>query len=326
METLYIDRKNCTLEAMQHRLVIHQSNGERMPASFPLMHLESVVITCDCALTTSTLRQLGASGVTVLALNPRTTDDAMVCYHMGHGNSMRRLRQYALQSQETGILRENICQLIVRHKLVTHIRQLQTLVRERADLRLPFTKAIERLKAQQLRVAQCSQGEAVLLGIEGAAARAYFEAFVQAFPGQLQFNGRKKRPAPDPVNSVLSLCYTLVHYEGVRAALSSGLDPQLGFLHKPAYNRDSLACDLTELLRARVNHWVWQLFRDRQLTNHDFYQDGDACLLSKAGRSKFYPVFQLELPRYRTLLRSYCRQLAHFLDTIQSITLKDAPR
>jgi CRISPR-associated protein Cas1 len=38
----------------------------------------------------------------------------------------------------------------------------------------------------------------------------------------------------------------LLHFEAVRMAHAAGLDPLLGFYHRPAFGRESLACDLIE--------------------------------------------------------------------------------
>ncbi len=153
-----------------------------------------------------------------------------------------------------------------------------------------------------------------LLGVEGAGAKAYFAAYCQLFAPELCFAGRNKRPPKVPVNAVLSLTYTLLHYEAVRTAISASLDPMLGVLHKPSHGRESLACDLMELLRASANQWVWQIFHDRHLRADHFTHDKGACLLSKTGRSHYYPAFQNQLPVWRKRLRHYVRILARFLD------------
>jgi CRISP-associated protein Cas1 len=87
----------------------------------------------------------------------------------------------------------------------------------------------------------CVSNLQVLCRLEGAAAAMYFEAYQQIFPADFKFNGRHRRPPPDPVNALLSLCYTLIHHEAVNALKMYGLDPMLGFYHQPYYGRDSLA-------------------------------------------------------------------------------------
>jgi CRISPR-associated protein Cas1 len=63
------------------------------------------------------------------------------------------------------------------------------------------------------------------------------------------------------VNACLSLGYTLLHFDAVRACHETGLEPYVGFYHEPAFARESLACDFIEALRPKVDEWVWRLLR-----------------------------------------------------------------
>ena len=55
-------------------------------------------------------------------------------------------------------------------------------------------------------------------------------------------------------------------------------DPLVGFFHRPAFGRESLACDIVEPLRPRIDEWVWQLFRTRLLRTDSFVEDKGAVL------------------------------------------------
>jgi CRISPR-associated protein Cas1 len=100
----------------------------------------------------------------------------------------------------------------------------------------------------------------------------------------------------------------------VRAAHGAGLDPLLGFYHEPAYGRESLACDLIEPLRPRLDGWVWGLFRERRLRAEDFVMDKGACLLAKEGRQTFYAGYEYWVPPLRRYLRRECYRLANGLN------------
>ena len=97
---------------------------------------------------------------------------------------------------------------------------------------------------------------ASLLGIEGAAARAYFQAFASMIrpehqlPGEaFGFEGRNRRPPRDAVNCLLSFCYALLVKDLVATCLGVGLNPYLGVYHRPRFGRPSLALDLAEEFR-----------------------------------------------------------------------------
>ncbi|WP_076459069.1 CRISPR-associated endonuclease Cas1 [Sphaerotilus natans] len=71
----------------------------------------------------------------------------------------------------------------------------------------------------------------------------------------------------------------------------AALDPLLGFYHRRAFGRESLASDLIELLRAEIDPWVAALLRDRTLREDHLTlpeESGGVCLLSTAGRQIFY--------------------------------------
>lgn len=84
------------------------------------------------------------------------------------------------------------------------------------------------------------------MGVEGAAARAYWSAYKELLPPELGFTGRQYRPAPDLVNAALSLLCTLLTGEATGALAAVGLDPALGVLHKVHDSRPSLSLDLIE--------------------------------------------------------------------------------
>jgi len=131
-------------------------------------------------------------------------------------------------------------------------------------------------------------------GYEGSASAAYFAAYTKLFPPSLNFTRRTRRPPEDPVNAMLSLCYTLVHYEIVREIECIGLDPTIGFYHQFEYGRESLACDLVEIFRPDVDRFVWKIFRERVFAERDF-SSGDerpGYYMKKNSRSRFYTLYE----------------------------------
>ncbi len=149
-----------------------------------------------------------------------------------------------------------------------------------------------------------------LRGIEGSAARAYFAGMAAVFAPALGFSGRNRRPPRDPVNACLSLGYTMLHLQAVQATQARGLEPLLGFYHRPAFGRESLASDLIEPLRPQVDRWVWQQFRDGNLRPEHFTHDRGACLLGKAGRQRFYGAWEAAAGPLRRWLRRTSGRLA----------------
>ena len=125
-----------------------------------------------------------------------------------------------------------------------------------------------------------ARDHAELLGYEGSAAAIYFGAFPEMNRSGLPFDGRRKHPATDPINGLLSLGYTLAMNEIRGLAEGAGMEPHLGFLHRVDYGRPSLALDLLEPFRAPlVDRLTLKLVNERTLTEADFGQrlTGDAA-------------------------------------------------
>jgi CRISPR-associated protein Cas1 len=132
---------------------------------------------------------------------------------------------------------------------------------------------------------------ASLLGIEGTAARLYFEAFplllsgAAALPGPAFTGLRNRRPPADAVNCLLSFCYALLAKELLAACLAVGFDPYIGLYHRPRFGRPALALDLAEEFRPLLaDSTVLTLVNNREIAASDFVVRAGAVALTAAGR------------------------------------------
>ena len=69
---------------------------------------------------------------------------------------------------------------------------------------------------------------------------------------EFDFAGRNRRPPRDIVNAILSFLYSLLVRDAVVAVSGVGLDPHLGFLHRPKHGKPALVLDLIEEFRPLV--------------------------------------------------------------------------
>ncbi|MFA5631707.1 MAG: CRISPR-associated endonuclease Cas1 [Porticoccaceae bacterium] len=309
MDTLFVDRKGTRLDTEAGRLIIRPP--ETKATTLPLSQIRYIVLSSRVELSTTLMLALSREGITLIITHPTRHDDHLVCGGPSHGNVTRKVRQFALFIDAQRRL--DVARRIVSAKLLSQYRALARHRRRRPDLRRAMTRAMLQISERWQALPTVQHFNAVR-GIEGAAAAAYFSALGHLFAPSLNFTQRKRRPPPDPVNALLSLTYTLIHGEAVRALLASGLDPTIGALHDPHYNRDSLACDLVELLRASAESWVVDLFRQQHLQSHHFQQpQTGACLLGKEGRALFYPLYQQASLAWRNRLRQVAAQWAREL-------------
>lgn len=138
---------------------------------------------------------------------------------------------------------------------------------------------------------------AVLRGLEGEAAQAYFGVFdhlIRVPQAALRFQGRSRRPPLDAVNALLSFLYTLLTHDCRSAIETVGLDPAVGFLHRDRPGRPSLALDLMEELRPMLaDRLALSLINLRQLAEHDFRtMDNGAVLLAEDARKTVLTAYQ----------------------------------
>jgi CRISPR-associated protein Cas1 len=306
--TLYLDRKDLSLSLSSGQIRIDEP-GNR-PRRIPLTLIERVVIHGRLGLDTALLGALAEQGIAVVCLSARHSRRTALILGPGHGDARRRLAQYRLSADPA--LRLLWSRALVTGKVRAQHQTLSHALAQRPDCRKPLTDGIARIDGI-LRSLPAAADLDTLRGFEGAAAAGYFASFPAVFPPSVAFTGRNRRPPRDPVNACLSLAYTLAHFEAVRACHGAGLDPLLGFFHDPAYGRESLACDLIEPLRPRIDAWVWTLFRGRDLRGEHFNEDKGACLLGKAGRQIFYACYEILARTLRRYLRHQSYRLARGL-------------
>jgi CRISPR-associated protein Cas1 len=298
--TLVIDKHDITLEYDTDCLLVRQPDAQLR--SLPLCRVDKVVCLHNVQLTTQLLGQLAARGIDFVVLNQRYSKYSVALYADRYQSAQRRCLQY--QWQTDAAIRLPLARQLCLHKFRAIGRVLASQPEHRLLAQLEM--AIEATR-------QCQQEDS-LRGIEGSLQRAVFQYWRSRLDPGWGFTQRQRRPAPDPVNALLSFGYTLVHHEAIRQAKCHGLDPDLGFYHRLAYSRSSLACDLIEPLRPKIEAWVVALLQQGALNKRHFsYSKTDGCLLGKEGRLIFYPLFEAFMQQGRRTLASHARWLARQL-------------
>lgn len=84
-----------------------------------------------------------------------------------------------------------------------------------------------------------------------------------------------QRLATNPVNATLNYLYAVLESEARLAAAALGLDPGLGLIHNDAPARDSLACDLMEPVRPKVDAWALDWITREPLKREWFFEQRD---------------------------------------------------
>lgn len=227
-----------------------------------------------------------------------------------HHQAQLRLLQYRLVQDVAWRLK--VSQQLMAAKWEGHLRLMEKLLMQRPDQRKAIIEAQTQLTHQLAQLPQVTQLSS-LLGMEGAAARAVFQALSTVFPASLGFTTRQRRPPPDPVNACLSLAYTLLHKRAVQVIHAMGLEPLLGFYHEVSFGRESLASDVIEVWRPVMDEWVWELFRVQRLRLEHFKFEQGSCYLDKGGRQVFFAAMELRLKSVTRALRWQVRALIRMM-------------
>lgn len=303
MVMLVVDRRDAEIRIQGGRLVVKRP-GERRAESLPLKQLERLVLGSGVNLDTAVLLALARAGVPATILGYRDLACAEL-HGQHHGDGMRRLWQYRFAHDQQACT--EAAKKLVQAKCTRLLRQVWR-QREAGGKGHTGQRQINELTELLRRMAFTDSRES-LLGMEGAFARLYWKRFAEWLPAGMNFTGRNRRPPRDPANALLSLAYTLGHGEAVQALAATGLDPMLGFYHLPAWSRESLACDLMELLRPALTWWVLELCREGTVRADHFsiVQPTGACMLGKAGRAHFYVAWAKQRKRIRRLARAHAR-------------------
>lgn len=108
-------------------------------------------------------------------------------------------------------------------------------------------------KVYRVSLKRMSEAATELRGIEGWAARLYFEAMSMMLPPSLQFERRTQHPALDVINACLNYGYSILCRRVEDAALRTGLDTTVGIMHN---NKRVSSSYLTYDLMERFRPWV----------------------------------------------------------------------
>lgn len=283
-----------TLYVMDHRAHIRLRKGTLIVQQgpewqrVPIETIDGVVLTGRAEITNDAIGELVRRGVRIAAVSKTGKLRFWIGGPVG-GNVHLRVAQHQASSDDA---RSNeISRCIVAGKLQNCRRAIQrwSWAGEGLD-REVLNSEFESIGQCIRSLVDASTGDQIR-GIEGDGSRRYFKCVkIHLASGDqpILFEQRTRRPPRDRANALLSFAYALLTVELVGSLDAVGLDPQIGFLHRPRSGRPSLALDLLEEFRPSVaDRFAVNLLRRRQLGDEHFDEVGGACYLSVAGREEF---------------------------------------
>ena len=288
--TLYITDHRARLRLRRGTLVVEQASG---PQRVPIEGIDAVVLACRAEITNDAIGELVRRGVRIAALS-RTGRLRFTIGGAVAGNVHLRLAQFR-RSDDPAATAE-VARCLVAGKLQNCRASIQ---RWLWDAKGPMRWVMERevdVLAERIRALRATSDGDTIRGIEGDGFRRYFTCLGMHLGASGEagaFERRSRRPPRDPANALRSFTYGLVLAELIGALDAVGLDPQVGFLHRPRSGRASLALDLLEELRPSVaDRFVVAVLSRRQLRAEHFSVVAGAHYLTEAGRSTLLRLYE----------------------------------
>jgi CRISPR-associated protein Cas1 len=284
--TLYVDQDQIQLSNQNATLNLVTQDGVRQ--KIPLNGIKKLVVKGNNTLTARLLAKLGALGIGLIALSGQQHQPTLFLPNTAQDVLLRIQQTLAFQEASIAF---GFSRLTIQAKVSQQIQLLAVHYAQHAQHRHAIQKAIAQLKAIQPKVGEAEHLKQ-LMGYEGATSAIYFKAISHLVADGFAFNHRNTRPPKDPFNVLLSLSYTLLTSEMALALHMKGLDPYIGYCHKPVIGRPSLACDLIEPLRPWVDLFCLRLCSSQTLRPSHFKLSPNRCILERAGRLAFYEAWE----------------------------------
>ncbi len=263
MTTLYVTEPGVHLALRENRIQI--KNTDELLKSIPVEKIENIVL----------IGAVSFSGRCAIELFEREVPVTWIS-HTGKvfgrlepttGVNIHRQREQFRRSEDPEFCLA-LAKLFVGAKIRNSRVMLSRWNRERGIESIRQTlEDIKKLESQAVEAEDIS----ILMGYEGAVSKAYFKSLGLIVPPEFLFNSRTKQPPLDPVNSMLSLAYTMLMYECYTAIVNKGLHPYLGLLHQIRRGHPALASDMMEEWRSIIcDAIVLDLITHKQVTAEDF--------------------------------------------------------
>jgi CRISPR-associated protein Cas1 len=318
---LYVQSSGTRVGKSGEEFVISPREGPKQTAR--LGQTSQVSLFGQVQITTQAIQAALGRGIPICYFSFGGWFYGMTAGHWHKNVELRRLQYRYAESPTVGLG-------LARAFVATKIRNCRTFLRRNAE-DVPV-QAIDMLRRLAEETNACDSA-ASLLGIEGTAARVYFENFPRLLKrpdddGNLafDFDGRNRRPPRDPINALLSFAYAMLAKDFTIILQGVGFDPLLGFYHRPRYGRPALALDMMEEFRPIVaDSVVLNAVNTGVIQRDDFIGRAGSVALSESARGRFlylyerrmdelvtHPVFGYRIS-YRRVLEVQARLLARHL-------------
>lgn len=306
MSTIYLLEDGTKISKDGGKFIITKHDGQK--TEFPSGYAECIVVLGKAQITYDVIVEILRDNRSIIYLNR----DGSILGTLGSKDVQGRVYLSQLEAYNNPERRITLARKIVGEKIKEQKNLLNSY--NKRLLSQELDKTARKLVAL-IKLVDKQQNINKLMGIEGLAARTYFECFaIISNKSVFSWNGRKKNPAPDPINCMLSYAYTLLEKD-VRIALAEYcLLPEIGFLHNLNFRKDSLVYDLMEPFRpALADRVVLKAINRKQFTEDDFIINDNRCYFSDEARRRFIQIYEEEAGEFDNDNRDFRTKIKEFV-------------
>ena len=248
MRHLTISDYGTFLGLESQRLVVKQENQKLY---YPLNRLRTLSIAKrGVSLSSDLVQALSYRGIKLFFSDFKGTPYAQVIPANHHMVVGARVHQINFCNDEKNTL--SLATQILKGKLLNQRATLLYYSKYKAkpdqsDKLKEKARAIEKL-SQNIQ----SKDTGILLGKEGLAASLYFQVLQETLLSETSFTKRHGRGSPEMSNQMLNYGYGILANQIMNCIFNAGLEPYLGFLHRPRPGKPSLVLDIMEEYRSWV--------------------------------------------------------------------------
>ncbi len=293
LNTLFVTTDGAYLAREGQSLLVRVEKQTKLRV--PIHTLGGVVCFGHVGISPSLMALCGESGVAISMLS--TTGRFMARISgFTPGNVLLRREQYRRADDLAGSAK--LARPMVLAKIANARAVLMRSLRDNSDSPncVAVESAAKMLAASVPDVEQAADLDR-LRGLEGDAARVYFNVFDHLITAQkdgFAFKQRSRRPPLDSVNALLSFLYAMLAHDTRAACEAAGLDAAVGFLHRDRPGRPGLALDLMEEFRPFLaDRLTLSLINRKQVDPSGFViSESGAVLMNDATRKAVLVAYQ----------------------------------
>ncbi len=280
---VYVQAQGASIGKKGERIVVHQR--DEADREVKMIDISQLCILGNVSVTAPALREIASAEIPILHFSYGGWFTAITT-GLPHKNVLLRIAQYEVAADGARSL------ILARAFITAKAKNQRTLVRRHVGA--TSERALGQLSDLIVDIEKAASPE-TLLGLEGSAARLYFDGFSQMIgPDKgFQFDNRNRRPPRDPVNALLSFVYAMLAKDWVVTLTAVGFDPYLGFFHRPRYGRPALALDLAEEFRPIIaDSVVLNLINTGEIRPNHFVKHVDSVALTESGRKAVIAAYE----------------------------------